>query len=175
MVVDTVAVLRRATDAAWGWITEHMELRGSGLARLLSHDQLLGTYDPANPKTLLLWIRRRRRLYDLPLGRGTGGAAYGGFWHGSLWWYCTGTWNGYEQQGWRARWYARCWKIRVRRREPTVPRGDSSIASPALAAATGWLEVVQVGRPGVTVRLWGTSWALMSSLGCSPRSVLVGV
>jgi len=67
MVVDTVAALRRATDAAWGWITEHMGLLGSGLARLLSHDQLLGTYDPADSKTLLLWIRRRRRLYNLPL------------------------------------------------------------------------------------------------------------
>jgi len=36
MVVDTAGTLRRATDAAWGWITEHMELLGSGPARLLS-------------------------------------------------------------------------------------------------------------------------------------------
>jgi len=36
MVVDTVGTLHRATDAAWGWITEHMDLLGSGPARLLS-------------------------------------------------------------------------------------------------------------------------------------------
>jgi len=53
MVVDTVGALRRATDAAWGWIREHMELLGSGLARLLSHDQLLGSYGPADSRTLL--------------------------------------------------------------------------------------------------------------------------
>jgi len=35
VVVDTVGSLRRATDAARGWITRYMELLGSGPARLL--------------------------------------------------------------------------------------------------------------------------------------------
>jgi len=83
MVVNTVGTLRRATDAVWGWITEHMELLESGPARLLS----------SRPAP---WHLRSGRLQnssarpaggygggggygDLPLGRGTGGAAYGGF------------------------------------------------------------------------------------------------
>jgi len=147
MVVDTVAALRRATDAAWGWITEHMGLLGSGLARLLSHDQLLGTYDPADSSTLLLWIRRRRWLYDLPLGRGTGGAAYGGF----------GDHNGMDRFGGTVRGLgmgmsngggASGGTLGVGRFESDdaspqfpatsdVPCGDSLIASPALDAATG--------------------------------------
>jgi len=57
MLVDTVGALCRATDAAWGWITEYMELLGLGLARLLSHDQLLDTYGPADSRTLLLALR----------------------------------------------------------------------------------------------------------------------
>jgi len=57
MVVDTVGALCRATDAAWGWFKENMGLLGSGLARLLSHDQLLGTSGPAESRTLLLALR----------------------------------------------------------------------------------------------------------------------
>jgi len=56
-----------------------------------------------------------------------------------------------------------------------VPRGDSSIApQPWPRQRDDWKWYVW-GDQVVTVRLRGTSWALMSSLGCSPRSVLVGM
>jgi len=185
MVVDMVATLCRAMDMAWGWITEHMELQGLGLAHLLSLDQLLGTYDPADSKTLLLWIQCQRWLYNLLLCHGTLGAAYGGFggdngmdhFGGTVWGLGMGMSNGGGTPG---------GMLSVGRFEfddvspqfpatSDVPCGDSVIAPPALATATGWLEVVWVGRPGGHRLAVGDFLGIDELLGCSPHSVLVGV
>jgi len=162
MVVDTVAALRRATDAAWRWFKVHMELLGSGLARLLSHDQLLGTSGPAESRTLLLALRvdtaAEAVMTILPLGRGTGVAAYGGFgghngmdrFGGTVWGFGTGMSNGGGAPGGTLG----VGGFKFDDASPQfpamsdIPRGDSAIASPSLAAATGWLEVVRVGGPG---------------------------
>jgi len=151
MVVDTVGALCRATDAVWGWITEHIELLGSGLARLLS--------SPSPP-----WHLRPGRLQDssvrpasgyggggghddLPLGRGTGGAAFGGFSGHNDMDRFSGAVRGLGRMGMSNGGGAPGGTLGIGRFEfddasPQFPatsdvlHGDSSIASPTLAAAT---------------------------------------
>jgi hypothetical protein len=87
---------------------------GAGPSSVLE-DQLLGIYTGRLPAG--------GGYDDLPLGRGR--RCRGLWWlrrHGPLWWCCTGTWNAYDQWRCRARRCARRWRIRVRRREPIVPR-----------------------------------------------------
>ena len=86
--------------------------------------------------------------------------------------------NGYEQQGCRAWWSARCWRIRFRRRKHNYPLRPIPFvetrptASPALAVVTVRSEVVQVEDPIVPIWLWEVPRALMGSLGCSPSALV---